>query len=96
MFEDIHDQQDSQWCESFHKSTEPDSHQTAKYNFLSSDGLAQNCVNLSQWFHPKQQLVSIYNFEVSQGVCNHPPIWLQLQTHLSSKYCQCAWNKYML
>ena len=85
MFKNFHDQQVSQWCESFCKSTEPESHQTAKINFISSDELAQNCVNLSRGFHPKQQLFSIYtewftipllfhNFEVSQDVCNYPPL----------------------
>jgi len=51
------------------KSTEPESHQTAKMFFLSSsssDGLAQNCVTLSRWFHTKQQ-----HFTLSSAPAHH-------------------------
>jgi len=59
MFENFHDRKDSQWQESSYKSTEPESWQIAKINFLPSDELAQNYVNLSRGFHTKQQLFTL-------------------------------------
>ena len=47
---------------------------------LSSDGLAQYCVNLSRWFTHETAAFSteqyitpslFHNFEVSQGACSH-------------------------
>ena len=60
-----------------HKSTEPESCQTAKISFLllPSYRLVQNCVNLSQWFSHKtatfcmEQCMSpllFLNFEVTR------------------------------
>jgi len=66
-----------------HESTQPNSSKTAKLFFfllLSSDGLAQYCVNLSRWFTHETAAFSteqcttpslFHNFEVSQGACSH-------------------------
>jgi len=65
-----------------HESTKPE---MAKmlfffFFFLSSDGLAQYCVNLSWWFMHEtaafytEQCITpslFHNFEVSQGIHNH-------------------------
>jgi len=69
------------------ESTQPNSSKTAKLFFffflsffLSSDGLAQHCVNLSRWFTHETAAFSteqcttpslFHNFEVSQGARSH-------------------------
>jgi len=68
-----------------HESTEPESTKTTKLFFfllllLSSDGLAQYCINLSRWFthetaafYTEQCTIPslFHNFEVSQGARSH-------------------------
>ena len=59
------------YCE----STEPESCQMAKMflSFSSLDGLVQNCVTLSRWFHTKQQHFTLSSapalcfFTISRG-----------------------------
>ena len=70
-------------AEKHHESTQPNSSKTAKLFFfflLSSDGLAQYCVNLSRWFTHETAAFSteqcttpslFHNFEVSQGARSH-------------------------
>ena len=69
------------------ESTQPNSSKTAKLFFflllsffLSSDGLAQYCVNLSRWFTHETAAFSteqcttpslFHNFEASLGACSH-------------------------
>jgi len=68
-----------------HESTQPNSSKTAKlffffFFFLSSDGLAQCCVNLSRWFtHETEAFFTeqcttpslFHNFVVSLGARSH-------------------------
>ena len=69
-------------AEKHHESSKPESSKVAKMFFflLSSDGLAQYCVNLSRWFMHEtaafytEQCTTpslFHNFEVSQGACSH-------------------------
>ena len=69
-------------AEKHHESSEPQSSKTTKMFFflLSSDGLAQYCVNLSRWFMHEtaafytEQCTTpslFHKFEVSQGARSH-------------------------
>jgi len=70
-------------AEKHHESTEPESSKTVKMLFFllsSSDGLAQCCVNFSQWFTHEtaafctEQCTTpllLHNIEVSQGAHSH-------------------------
>jgi len=70
-------------AEKYHESTEPESTKTTKLFFfllLSSDRLAQYCINLSRWFMHEtaafytEQCTApslFHSFEVSQGARSH-------------------------
>jgi len=79
IFECFHDQQDSQWCMKALQRYQTNNSQNGPNVFLSSDGLARYCVNLSQWFTHETAafrmeqcttLLLFHNLEVSQGTHN--------------------------
>jgi len=83
IFECYHDQQNSQWREKAlrkYPTKQQQNGQIVFFFFLSSDGVAQCCINLSRWFTHKtaafftEQCTTpslLHNFEVSQGACSH-------------------------
>ena len=84
IFECFHDQQDSQWRKKASRKYSTKQQQKLFFFFffffLSSDGLAQYCVNLSRWFTHETAAFSteqcttpplFHNFEASQGACSH-------------------------
>ena len=86
IFECFHDQKDSQWREKASRKYPTKQQQNGQIVFLllsfflSSDGLAQYCVNLSRWFTHETAAFSteqcttpslFHNFEVSQGARSH-------------------------
>ena len=50
IFECFHDQKDSQWCKKASRKYPTKQQQNGQIVLLSSDGLAQYCINLSHWF----------------------------------------------
>ena len=83
IFECFHGQQDSRWHEKASRKYPTKQQQIGQIVillFLSSDGLAQYCVNLSRWFTHETAAFSteqcttpslFHNSEVSQGTRSH-------------------------
>ena len=91
--------------EKHHESTEPESSETVKMFFfflLSSDGLAQRCVNFSRWFTHEtaafytEQCTTpslLHNIEVSQGARSYllkKTMASTLEHHFLHLYGACA------
>ena len=82
ILECFHDQEDSQWHKKALRKYPTKQQQNGQSIFLplSSDGLAQYCVNLSCWFMHEMAAFSteqcttpslFHNFEASQGARSH-------------------------
>jgi len=105
IFECFHDQQDSQWRKKASQSTKPRTHKTGQMFFfllsffLSSDGVAQYCMNLSRWFtHEtaafcREQCTTpslFHNFEVSLVTTHSKTMASSLGHHFHSYLYACA------